>query len=80
MDAGKCPSPWAEKAIKIYFGRVIYEDAKAKTVGTVTARGKTQAGFEATMTRVLNDTTLARHMATPAGLAAPGQFVQVSRP
>jgi len=39
--------PGAEKTSKSYFGRVIYEDAEAKTIGTVMARGKTQAGFEA---------------------------------
>ena len=45
-----------------YSGRVIYEDNLAKTVGTVTVRGKVEAGFNGAMTRVLNDTTLAGHM------------------
>jgi len=45
-----------------YAGRVIYEDTEAKTVGTVTVRGKTETGFENAITRVLNDTTLAGHM------------------
>jgi hypothetical protein len=62
MNVGESPSPWAEKTRKSYFGCVLYKDAEARTVGTGTARGKTQAGFEVAMTRVLNDTTFAGHM------------------
>jgi hypothetical protein len=52
----------AEKSTESYSGRVIYEDALAKTVGTVSVRRPNQTGFESAMTRVESDTTLAGHM------------------
>jgi hypothetical protein len=51
-----------QKTSESYSGRVIYEDALAKTVGTVSVRRPDPTGFSSAMTRVLNDTTLAGHM------------------
>ncbi|MCX6692952.1 MAG: hypothetical protein NT074_00100 [Methanomicrobiales archaeon] len=52
----------AAKSSESYSGRVIYEDALAKTVGTVSIRRPVQANFETAMTRVESGTTLAGHM------------------
>lgn len=52
----------AEKSSESYSWRVVYEDALAKSVGTVCVRRLNQTGFERAMTRVESDTTLMGHM------------------
>jgi hypothetical protein len=45
-----------------YTAYVIYEDAEAKSVGLVTARGKTIAGFTAAIAEILANAELAAAM------------------
>jgi len=51
--------PPVGKSREAYTARILYEDALARTVGYVTARAETVAGFSAAKTAILADTDLA---------------------
>ena len=59
---GSVPQDPVAKNRETYTAYVIYEDAEAKSVGLVTARGKTVAGFTAAITEILGNADLADAM------------------
>jgi hypothetical protein len=58
--------PAVAKNRESYTARILYEDDEAKTVGSVTAKASTVAGFTATKTALLADTDLATAMSGDA--------------
>jgi hypothetical protein len=50
------------KSREAYTAYVLYEDAEAKTIGNITARAKTVAGFSAAITEILANAALAAAM------------------
>jgi hypothetical protein len=59
--AGVAQDPVA-KTREGYTARIVYEDAEAKTVGTLSTRAATVAGFNGAVTAILADTDLATAM------------------
>ena len=59
---GDVPQDPVMKTREAYTAYVLYEDAEAKTIGTVTARAKTVAGFTAAITEILANAALAAAM------------------
>ena len=54
--------PAMEKTREGYTARIIYEDDEANTVGTITARAGTVAGFNTVKSEILGDTEMATAM------------------
>ena len=70
--------PAVAKSRENYTARILYEDLEANTVGYVTARAATVAGFTGAKTAILADTDLATAMGGDAVNDAEGERYSVT--
>lgn len=73
-SAGQTIAP-VTKTKEYYSGRIVYEDAEAKTIGQISVKAPSQAAFNTTVITILADTTLRSAMGgTPSHDSSEDKF------